>query len=138
MDTAELDALREELEDEKMANAQLQERLNVLTAREATGGGQSEGDAELQAQLAAQRDSMTQLDTELQRLRAANTSLEETVTALREANAQGVGEPHLINKAMLAELENLRATQAADAAETNAILTAMEPLLADAAGEGSA
>ncbi len=142
VDNAELEALREELEDEKIANAQLQERLKVLTARQSEASPEPSGDggndAELAQQIQAQRESMAQLDAELQRLRSSNAALEETVSALREANAQGVGEPHLINKAMLAELESLRATQAADAAETNAVLAAMEPLLADAAGEENA
>ncbi|MBO9464844.1 hypothetical protein J7443_06370 [Tropicibacter sp. R15_0] len=132
VDSGELDALREELEDEKMANAQLQERLRVLTARqeEAPVAADTGGDGD-------QRAAMEQLDTDLQRLRAANTQLEETIVALREANAQGVGDPHLINKAMLAELENLRRARATDMAETNAVLAAMEPLLADAAEESA-
>lgn len=132
VDSGELDALREELEDEKMANAQLQERLRVLTARqeEAPVVADTGGDSD-------QRAAMEQLDTDLQRLRAANTQLEETIVALREANAQGVGDPHLINKAMLAELENLRRARATDMAETNAVLAAMEPLLADAAEESA-
>ncbi len=138
VDLAELEALRDELEDEKIANAQLQERLKVLTARQSEPSGNSADTAALEQQVQAQRESMAQLDTELQRLRSSNAALEETVSALREANAQGVGEPHLINKAMLAELENLRATQAADAAETNAVLVAMEPLLANATDEESA
>ena len=53
--------------------------------------------------------------------------------ALREANEAGVGEPHLINKAMLAELEGLRATRAADAAEAAAILDRLDPLVNGAA-----
>ena len=46
-----------------------------------------------------------------------------------EANEEGVGEPDLINKSMLAEIESLRAARAADLAEANIILGALTPLL---------
>lgn len=133
VDTAELDALREELEDEKIANAQLQDRLETLTERLSDAAEAAQSEVE---QPDAGKDAMAQLDADLQRLQTSNAVLEETIAALREANAQGVGEPELINQAMLAELESLRASRAAEAAETNTILAAMEPLLADAANEG--
>jgi hypothetical protein len=40
-----------------------------------------------------------------------------------------VSEPHLVNKAMLAELEALRATRSADAAEMDAILEELTPII---------
>ena len=55
-----------------------------------------------------------------------------TGTALRQANEEGVGEPHLSNTAMLAELEGLRAARASDIAEADAILSALTPLVKDA------
>ena len=55
--------------------------------------------------------------------------------ALREANAAGVGEPHLINKAMLAELEGLRATRATDRAEVEAILADLDAVIDGAGGD---
>ena len=42
---------------------------------------------------------------------------------------EGVGEPHLINKAMMAELEALRAARSADVAEASSIIGALTPLL---------
>ena len=69
----------------------------------------------------------------MQRLRRANAQLSESCEALRNANAEGVGEPHLINKAMLAELEGLRAARSVDAAETRAIIASLTPLLEAAA-----
>ena len=118
----DVDALRTELEEEKLANAQLQERLKILTAR------QQETDE-------AAADKATQLDLDLQRLRQANAELRASNTALREANAKGVGEPHLINKAMLAELEALRAARAAEIAEAESIMAALTPLLDAPASE---
>ena len=119
--------LMAQLEDEKLANAQLEERLRALHARH-------EGELEtLQADLKRQSEAMARLDMDVQRLRAANDQLRDSNGALRQANQEGVGEPHLINKAMLAELEALRATRATDAAEVEAVLSKLEPLLAAAA-----
>jgi DNA repair exonuclease SbcCD ATPase subunit len=172
------------LDEEKLANAQLQERLKALKARHAeelvkaraegaAGGsaGGSAGDAdlaaELERQLAAanervaelegtieqqagmltaqaqdvkvlkaevshQAQAMEQLDAELQRLRRANDELRKSNATLREANSEGIGDPDLVNKAMLAELEGLRATQAADSAEVSAVLSRLDTLLSNA------
>jgi len=115
------------LEDERTANAQLQERVRSLRKK-----AESETTA-LSAQLEEGSARAAQLDIELQRLRRAIDQLTEACHALREANSEGVGEPHLINKAMLAELEGLRAARAADVAEASAILANLQPLV-DAAG----
>lgn len=81
---------------------------------------------------------MQALDGELQRLRQANDALLKSCTEMRAALAENLGEPHLINQAMLAELEALRAARAAEAAEARAVLGALEPMLAQAAGEEEA
>lgn len=131
-DADEVAALQSALEDEKLVSAQLEERIKALHEKQ---------DAKLAAIAAkadAQAETMARLDGELQRLRSANEQLRVSNKALREANEAGVGEPHLINKAMLAELEGLRAARSADLAETNAILGAMAPLLESAeTGEGA-
>lgn len=122
----EVAALRQALEDEKLVTAQLEERIKVLHQRE------EQASAALRAEVQAAKNGMATLDHELQRLRRANDQLRASVTALREANAAGVAEPHLINKAMLTELESLRAARGADMAEADAILTTIAPLLAEA------
>jgi predicted nucleic acid-binding Zn-ribbon protein len=124
-DPEELARLKAELDDEKLVTAQLEERIKALHEK------QDAKLAELTAQSASHAEAMTRLDGELQRLRAANEQLRQSNAALREANEQGVGEPHLINKAMLAELEGLRAARAADVAETAAILDALAPLVSE-------
>lgn len=86
----------------------------------------------LRAERVSHGESMVRLDGDLQRLRKSNELLREANAALREANEAGVGDPSLINKAMLAELEGLRAARATDAAEVHAVLTKLEPLLAQA------
>ncbi|MEW9918601.1 hypothetical protein AB2B41_03230 [Marimonas sp. MJW-29] len=111
------------LEDERTANAQLKERVRALRTKT---------DAEigiLQAKIEEGEAHMAQLDLELQRLRRANEQLTDACAALRKANAEGVGDAHLINKAMLTELDGLRAARAADVAESTAILSALTPLL---------
>jgi hypothetical protein len=129
-DSADTIALREALEDEKIANAQLEERVRVLKQRLA--------DAPTAAPVPPpSRDTLAELDQELGRLRAANEQLLTSNAALREANAQSVGEPELINESLKSELEALQAARAVDAAEAEAVLGALTPLLAEAAGEGS-
>lgn len=116
------------LEDERTANAQLQERVRALRKK-------SDSDlSALTTQLEEGTARAAQLDIELQRLRRANDQLTEACRALREANTEGVGEPDLVNKAMQAELEALRAARAADVAEASAILANLQPLVDAATG----
>lgn len=149
--------LAEALEEEKLANAQLQERLKAIKGRhqeelEAVKAAHAEelaalrAEAEalraeasdtaemdrLQGEVAAQGEAMARLDMDLQRLRQSNDQLRASNELLRQANEEGVGDPHLINKAMLSELESLRAARAADAAEAGTVLARLEPLLAGA------
>ena len=116
-------ALRAELEDEKLANAQLTERVRKLSEQ------QDGAVAEAKAAAQAAEARTAALDLELQRLRQASDQLRSSNEALRKANEEGVGEPHLINKAMMAELEALRAARAADIAEASSIIGALTPLL---------
>jgi len=117
------DALLAELEDERVVNAQLTERLRVLKEKHDGGDNdQSEVVAGLRAQVAA-------AESGLAKLKATNAKLRENNAALREANASGVGQPHLINKSMLEELEALRATRETDVIEVDAILAELKDVL---------
>ncbi|MFD1511424.1 hypothetical protein [Lacimonas salitolerans] len=128
-DPEELAQLRQALEDERLVTAQLEERIKKLHARE------EQATATLTAELDQTRSAMATLDGELQRMRRASDQLRDSVAKLREANAAGLAEPHLINKAMLAELEALRAARSTDVAEADAILAVMAPLVADTPDE---
>lgn len=122
-DVQEVESLKQQLEDERLASAQLEERLKKLHEKQ---------DAQVEAAAKAREDMVAKIETldrDLQSLRTANQQLRENNAALREANAKGVAEPHLINKAMLAELEGLRATHAADKAEADAILAELGRIL---------
>lgn len=122
--TAEgLAAVQADLEDEKIANAQLTERVRKMAERQE----QAVSEANTASQAAQAR--VAAMDIELQRLRKANDQLRQSNAALRNANEEGVGEPDLINAAMMAELEGLRAVRAAEAAEVSGIISAMTPLL---------
>ncbi|MBN8632426.1 MAG: hypothetical protein J0L76_16420 [Rhodobacterales bacterium] len=117
-------ALRAQLEEEKSLTAQLQARLRASSAREAKGDLQDKVDR-LTQELDVQ-------GLELQRMRRVNASLREQLEALRTAAAAGATEPGLINKAMAAELEALRATRLTEMAEMDEILAALEPHLTEA------
>lgn len=137
--SSEHTAVTEALEEEKLANAQLEERLRALRARHdeeiAALKASEDNGAELdklRTDLEAQQQAMAGLDKELQRLRQANDQLRDSNEALRRANESSVGEPELINKALEAEIEGLRAARATDLAEANAVLAKLEPLLAGA------
>lgn len=122
-DATELAALREALESERAANAQLVERVRAIKEKQDSTVGKLERRvAKLTRQLEAS-------GADAAKLRRANMQLSEASQALREAMAAGLPEPHLINKAMLAELEALRALRASDAAEMEEILAELQPFL---------
>ncbi len=141
----ELEGLRQQLEDEQLANAQLEERVKTLSARtrEAEEAASAAADAhtvETAEREAAQKEraeAMIRLDRELQSLRKANQQLRDNNAALRAANAEGVAEPHLINKAMMAELDGLRASRCADRAEMDVLLTELGQITAGAQDDGA-
>lgn len=118
--------LRAQLEEERTAAAQLQERLRAVKDK----------DLIIQAQLQEKVEKLTrQLDVqglELQRMRKTAITLREQLRVLREAQAAGAAEPHLINKAMLAELDALRATRLSEMAELDEIAAALDTHLTEA------
>lgn len=130
VDPEEMIALKAALDDERTVTAQLEERIKSLREKDDAKA------AERDTLAAKSREMMEKLDGEMQRMRAANEQLRSSNDALRAANEAGVGEPHLINKAMLAELEALRAGRAVDAAEAGAIMGAIGSLM-NGAGDAS-
>ena len=87
--------------------------------------------AQLEAEVADNRLRLSEGDEDMQRLRQANAELRDIGAQLRVALAEGVAEPQLINRAMLAELEALRAARAADLAEVNAVIAELRPLVGE-------
>ncbi|KPP84793.1 MAG: hypothetical protein HLUCCA08_12250 [Rhodobacteraceae bacterium HLUCCA08] len=120
---ADIEALQRQLDEERTANAQLEERVRALKDR------QDGRLADLERQVEQARGRATRMDRELQRLRQVNAELRDINSQLRDAVAREVSEPHLVNKAMLAELEALRAARAADVAELDQVMGELTGLL---------
>ncbi|GGB99027.1 hypothetical protein GCM10011363_14590 [Marivita lacus] len=133
IDPAEVARLQDALDEEKLANAQLEERVRKLHETHRKELEAAKAAAAAASGPAAPMIDVSALDLDLQRLRQSNEMLRATNEELRRALSENVGEPHLINKAMLAELEGLRAARSVEAAETRAIIASLTPLLEAAA-----
>lgn len=116
-------ALNASLDDEQTANAQLRERVKAIKQK------RDSEVSELRAEIARLFAQVETGDAGIARMRKVSHELRMNNTALREAVAEGVTEPHLINKSMMAELEAVRAAHAADRAELDAILTELAPMV---------
>lgn len=119
------EALTAELTAERAANAELVERVRHLKERQDTQV------ASLTGRVESQRTQMMKLDEELQRLRASNAQLREMNTRLRAAVTEGLS-PELLDAAVTAEVEALEAQRSSEAAELEAILAELKPLIAEA------
>lgn len=115
--------LQAALDEERSANAQLVERVKALKERQDTKI------AELETRVAAQADQMANLDGELQRLRTSNADMRELNAQLRSAASEGSADPEMINRALVAEIDALKAQRSADASEVDAILNELKPLI---------
>jgi hypothetical protein len=126
----EVARLKTALAAEKATVAQLTERAKAV----------KEPVIPAQTQVDAKVEKMTQqLDIqglELQRMRKSSVQLRENLRVLQEAATKNMVEPQLINKVMLAELENLRATRHTETAEMDEILAELKPLIAEARHNG--
>jgi chromosome segregation ATPase len=126
----EVTALKAALAREKAQVAQMAERLKSAGHRETL----------TEAQLEAKVEKMTQqLDIqglELQRMRKSTVQLREHLRVLHEAAASATTEPQLINKALQAELDSLRATRHAEVAEMDEILAELKPMIEEVRANG--
>jgi len=119
----QLAELQEALEAERANNARLTMRVTALEDRR-TGAV-----ADLEQQLDRATKQLDAQALEVQRLKTVNDGLRAAIGPLQEAQAATAADPHLINKAMQAELEALRAARAAEIAEMDEILTELAPLV---------
>jgi hypothetical protein len=117
--------LQDALLTEQTANAQLTERLRVVKAREASQAAEA---AEKVDRLNRALDAQ---GLELQRMKKTVIQLRESLAALRETQTEAVADPHLVNRAMLTELEALRATRLTEMAQMEVILAELHPLIGD-------
>lgn len=114
--------LQAALEEERAQNAELVERVRVLKERQDTQV------ASLTLRAETQSRHLMKLDEELQQLRASNVQLREMNAKLRETVTTGLA-PELYDAAVAAEMEALSAQRSADAAEVDAILDELKPLI---------
>ena len=121
-DSAEVVALREALEVERAANAQMTERVRAIREKQETTLGA------LERRLGQATRAFEAVQAEANKLKRANADLVDVNRALVEAGAQASA--HLINRAMQAELEALRAARAWEVAELAEILAGLEPIVA--------
>jgi len=126
VDNDELARLNEALEAEKMANAQLQERVNAIKDKQETSVQDMQGKIEeLTAKLKDQ-------ETEAQQLKQVNSQLHQSNEELSNANAQAADDAQLANKAMQTELDTLHATRKSDLAELETIMAELKPMISGA------
>lgn len=123
---AEIRRLQAELDAQESRNAQLDDRVRLIRER------QDATVATLETRIGALGAQLDAQGNEVQRLRMVNVQLREAMRGLREALTEGMADPGAINRAMLAELESLRATRLAEMAEMDEILTALDPLVSKA------
>jgi hypothetical protein len=116
-------SLRDALEKERAANAQLSERVHQVKQRQETTI------AQLERRLARLTEQLDLQSLEMLRLKKANSRLIEANTGLREAQVEAFPDATLINKSISAELEALQAERRAEMAEMEEILSELKPLV---------
>jgi hypothetical protein len=121
------DAVLEELESERLLNAQLSERVRVLKEKQDSMVGA------LQERVNSLVEQLDSLGVEYQRLKKSAIALRENNRVLREALEQDMQEQgsdaHLINKSMMAELDALRTHRLAESAEMDELIAELRPLV---------
>lgn len=124
-DSATIADLRAQLEAERNKTAQLSERVNAVRQR------QDSSVTSLERRLARMTEQLDLQSLEMLRLKKANTKLIEANRQLREGHEAKVIEPSAVNRALLAELEALRAERAAEMAEMEDVLGELKPLVTE-------
>lgn len=123
-DGATIASLRNALEKERAANAQLSERVHQVKHRQETTV------AQLERRLARLTEQLDLQSLEMLRLKKANARLIEANAGLRAAQAEAFPDATLVNRSISAELEALQAERRAEMAEMEEILAELKPLIA--------
>ncbi|MEL6689091.1 MAG: hypothetical protein AAFP28_02125 [Pseudomonadota bacterium] len=122
-EAGEVEKLRAELEDERTANAQLNQRVRQIKTRH------EETTSDLEAQLAAALQRADAAEQATEKVRRTSEEMRKIMGEIEAAAQDGAVDAHLINRAMMAELEAMRAERKADAAEIADIMSALAPLV---------
>lgn len=126
---AEMARLQEALDSERDTNVQLEERVRAIHEK------QQSHVASLEEEVETLRHQLMNHDAETQKLRRVNVQLRANNTALRESNMNAMGDPALVNKALMTELEAIKVGRDADLVELDAILKDLRPFVDDAPKE---
>lgn len=124
--SADTDELRTLLDEERTANAQLEDRVRTLKDR------QDGAISDLEGRAASHGAILAAMEAEVQRLRASNAELRDMTAQLRSVAADGATSPELINRATIAEVDALQAQRRSEAAEMDAIVSSLKPLIEEA------
>ena len=120
-------ALEEELTAEREANAQLEARVRGIKEK------QDAMIADVESQMGELKQALGGMDSEIKSLRSVNDALRSSNAQLREANAGGLADAGLVNAALAAELEALRALEDGNRAEIDRALGLLEPMVQEMA-----
>ncbi|MEQ9694015.1 hypothetical protein [Shimia sp. SDUM112013] len=150
---AELEKAQQEAEEAKAQATAAQSEIESLRADleqaqadAAEKAAQVEAESEAAATAATlapidldeNRDAITQLSKRLRRLRITSRQLREANNLLREAAEKNLPDHTLVNKALQAELNNLKAERDVERAEMDVIVGSLGPMLEQDAPEGEA
>lgn len=125
-DPAEIERLKAVVADGERHAAELSEQLSILTSRHAEATAtRDERLSALNAQVEAQA-------AEMARMRNVNIQLREAMRTMREGMATGGVDAAAINRALEAEVAALSSAREFERAELDALLAALDPLLAPA------
>jgi hypothetical protein len=118
---AEMGRLQDALDGERATNLQLEERVRAIHDK------QQSHVASLEEEVETLRHQLMNHDAETQKLRRVNAQLRANNSALRDANVKSIGDPTLVNTALMTELEAIKAGREADMVELDAILHELRP-----------
>ncbi|MEV8466733.1 hypothetical protein AB0T83_08080 [Fluviibacterium sp. DFM31] len=119
--------LVQQIETDRAALQSAQTELTALKAADRLSGVQANGQAEeVQERIGA-------LEAIVGQLQKANAQLRQNNVLLRQAMAQGSGDSALFDDSLTAEIESLKAARAADRAEIDSVLAALQPLIEETA-----
>ncbi|MEM9031904.1 MAG: hypothetical protein AAGB18_04595 [Pseudomonadota bacterium] len=120
--------LQAKLEEERTANAQLEQRVQQIRQRQEQ---RMEGYAD---EITSLKEQLAAAESQAANLRRSSADMRQALEAMQAASSDGAPDAHMINRAMMAELTALRTERAADAEEIGALVSALEPLLEEGAG----
>jgi DNA repair exonuclease SbcCD ATPase subunit len=123
----EIDVLKAELEAERIANAQLTERVRAIKDK------QENMVIALETRVARLTQQLDAAEAELQRQRQLNGELTHANQRLSDAAREGMNDPGAVNESLVTELKSLRAARAAEIAEMEEIMAELRPLIGEVA-----